>query len=168
MLKSTGIPTVADLAEVLPTEERLAKGPVAIIECFQRIPCNPCATACRQDAIRPFADINDRPQIDWDQCNGCALCVANCPGLAIFVVDMTYSETEALLKLPYELLPLPQPGEVVTALNRAGEPVGKGRVIRVQNPPTFERTAIVHLAVPRELAQEVRNIMVEGETDGTR
>lgn len=168
MLKSTGVPTATDLAQVYPSEERLAQGPVAIIECFQRIPCNPCATACRRGAILPFADINDRPQLNVERCNGCALCVANCPGLAIFVLDMTYSEHEALLKLPYEFLPLPEPGDMVTALNRAGAVVGEGRVIQVQNPPAFERTAIIHLAVAKELAHEVRNIVVEGEKDAAR
>ncbi|NLW17740.1 MAG: 4Fe-4S binding protein [Firmicutes bacterium] len=168
MLKSTGIPTPADLAQVYPDKQRLERGPVAIIECFQSIPCNPCATACPRGAILPFADINDRPQLDAEKCNGCGLCVVNCPGLAIFVVDMAYSEKEALLKMPYEFLPLPQPGAVVTALNRAGQAVGTGTVIRVQSPPAFERTALIHLAVAKDLAHEVRNIKVEDETDEAR
>ncbi|NLY54522.1 MAG: 4Fe-4S dicluster domain-containing protein [Firmicutes bacterium] len=168
MLKKTGIPTQADLQEVYPRPERLAQGPVAVIECFQRIPCNPCATACQRGAIQPFEDINDRPQLDVDRCNGCALCVASCPGLAIFVVDETYSEDQALIKLPYEFLPLPQEGKIVAALNRAGEKVGEGIVVRVQNPPAFDRTAVIHLAVPRELASDVRNILVEGEPHAER
>ena len=36
MLKSTGIPTQKDLESVVPSKERLAKGPVAIMECFER------------------------------------------------------------------------------------------------------------------------------------
>ncbi len=35
-----------------------------------------------------------------------AVCVSNCPGLSIVVVDETYSEKEALVKIPYEFLPL--------------------------------------------------------------
>lgn len=164
MLRSTGIPTKADLEQVYPSEKRLSQGPVAIIECFQRIPCNPCATACRRGAIVPFVDINDRPRMRAEHCNGCALCVASCPGLAIFVLDMTYSADEALLKLPYEFLPLPQVGMAVEALNRAGEVIGKGVVSQVQNPPAFDRTAVIHLVVAKALAHEVRNIrVVEGE-----
>lgn len=165
MLKNTGIPTQADLQQVYPSAERLAQGPVAIIECFQRIPCNPCATACRRGAILPFADINNQPQLNAERCNGCALCVASCPGLAIFVLDLAYSEDNALIKLPYEFLPLPRVGVTVAALSRAGEVIGRGTVIQVQNPPTFDRTAVIHLAVDKDIAHEVRNIVVEDEAD---
>lgn len=165
MLKSTGIPTAADLQQVYPSETRLSQGPVAIIECFQRIPCNPCATACRRGAILPFADINDRPTLREEDCNGCALCVANCPGLAIVVQDMTYAETEALLKLPYEFLPLPKVGANIAALNRAGEVIGRATVMQVQNPIAFDRTAVVHIAVAKDIAHAVRNIRVEDEAD---
>jgi Fe-S-cluster-containing hydrogenase component 2 len=163
MLKQTGVPSRAELEKIYPSAERRAQGPVAVIECFQHIPCNPCATACRQGAIRPFADINDRPLLDAERCNGCAMCVASCPGLAIFVIDETYAANEALVKIPYEFLPLPQAGERVAALNRAGEVVGMARVVRVQNPPAFDRTAVIHLAVPKELVHDVRNIALAGD-----
>ena len=161
-LKRTGVPDKGDLDLVYPTKERLASGAVAVLECFQTIPCNPCATCCPRQAIRPFQDINDLPVIDWKKCNGCAVCVANCPGLAIFVVDENYSETEALLKLPYEFVPLPKAGDLVKALNRDGQEVGGGRIVRVQNPPSFDRTAVIHLAVPKELAREVRFFILGG------
>ncbi|MGI6359170.1 MAG: 4Fe-4S dicluster domain-containing protein [Bacillota bacterium] len=161
MLKRTGIPTDADRATVMPSDDRLQRGAVAIIECYQQIPCNPCATACPRGAIQPFKDINDLPTIDHDRCNGCAICVANCPGLAIFVVDESYRPDLALVKLPYEQLPLPKAGETVLALDRAGQVVGEGVVRLVQNPKAFDRTAVIHLEVPRELAQTVRNIRVE-------
>jgi len=161
-LRSTGVPDDNTLAEVYPSRERLGKGAVAVLECFQNIPCNPCATCCPRQAIKAFADLNDLPVIDWDKCNGCAICVANCPGLAIFVIDENYSPTEALLKLPYEFVPLPRAGDTVQALNRAGEAIGAGRVVRVQNPPSFDRTAVVHIAVPKELAREVRFFSLGG------
>ena len=160
MLRSTGVPEPEDLKAVMPTEQRLAKGAVAVIECFQKIPCNPCASACPRGAIKPFEDINDLPEIDHERCNGCAICVANCPGLAISVVDMTYGETTALVKIPYEYLPLPEVGETVAALNRAGEQIGEAIVKQVQRPAAFDRTAVVHLEVPRALAHDVRNIRV--------
>ena len=162
MLKKTGIPTSEDLASVLPSSERLGKGAVAIIECFQNIPCNPCATVCPRGAIAAFSDINDRPEIVHDKCNGCAICVANCPGLAIFVVDEQHRPGLAMVKLPYEQYPLPERGQAVEALNRAGEVVCEGTVILIQNPRSFDRTAVVHVEVPKQLAQSVRNIRVKG------
>jgi len=156
MLKSTGVPSSSELQCIMPSKERLAAGPVAIIECFQEIPCNPCATSCPQGAIKPFADINDLPNFDPALCNGCAICVANCPGLAIFVVDESYSDEAALIKMPYEFVPLPEAGAIVGLLDRSGQQVGLGKVVRVQNPPRFDRTAVVHVEVPKELAKEVR------------
>lgn len=162
MLEKTGIPTAEDLQKVMPSAERLARGPVAIIECFQKIPCNPCSRACPRGAIRPMEDINELPQIDFEKCNGCALCVARCPGLAIFVVDMSYSEDQALVKLPWEFLPVPETGAVVKGLNRAGEEVGEATVVRVQDAAALDKTLVVHLAVPKELAMEVRSMALGG------
>ena len=79
MLIKDGIPTQADLQQVIPNEKRLQKGPVAILECFQRIPCAPCAKACPQGAIFIGDDINDLPGLDADKCIGCKLCYSKCP-----------------------------------------------------------------------------------------
>ena len=160
MLKKTGVPSSAELALAYPPKERMTKGAVAIIECFQNIPCNPCATSCPRGAIKAFDDINDLPKFDPSLCNGCAICVANCPGLAIFVVDEAYSETESLIKLPYEFMPLPRAGDQVVVLSRAGEEIGLGKVLRVQNPASFDRTAVVHIVVPRAIAREARFLSV--------
>jgi Fe-S-cluster-containing hydrogenase component 2 len=158
MLKKTGVPSAEDVKAVYPSKERMAKGPVAIIECFQNIPCNPCATSCPQKAIREFEDINDMPDFDPEACNGCSICVANCPGLAIFVVDDTFSDAESLLKLPYEFSPLPKAGQEVELLDRSGQSVGRGRVHRVQNPPSFDKTAVIQVIVPKGMEREVRFI----------
>lgn len=156
MLKKTGIPTLEDLKKVMPPKERLKKGPVAIIECFEKIPCDPCYTYCSSGAIEPFKNINDLPKIDFNKCNGCAVCVANCPGLAIFIVDETYSTTEDLVILPYEFLPVPAKGDKVILLNRTGEKVGYGRVERVRERKN--KTRIIDVAVPKGLGMEVRHI----------
>lgn len=158
MIYKTGVPTKEDLQKVAPSAERLAKGPVAVIECFQKIPCNPCYTACKKGAIKEFRDINDLPEIDHDLCNGCGLCVSKCPGLAIFIIDETYSEKEALVKLPYEFVPLPKEGDTVKALNREGRVVGEARVVKIQNGKYEDRTPVISVAVPKELSMVVRNI----------
>jgi Fe-S-cluster-containing hydrogenase component 2 len=159
VLEKTGVATQKDLEKVMPSKERLKKGPVAVIECFQRIPCNPCYTSCKVGAIKELVeDINDIPELDEDKCIGCGLCVSKCPGLAIFIVDETYSEDEAKIMLPYEFLPLPEEGQIVDALNREGKVVGKARVLQVKNGKYEDKTPLISIAVPKELSMEVRNI----------
>ncbi|MQL51690.1 4Fe-4S ferredoxin [Desulfofundulus thermobenzoicus] len=160
MLPVDGVPTPEDLAGVIPPPERLARGPVVIAECFQPIPCDPCTHSCPRGAIGPFTDINEVPRVNHDLCNGCGLCIARCPGLALFVVDMTFSEQEALVKLPYEFLPLPAEGNAVTGINRGGEAVCLARVVKVVVTEKMDKTAVVWLAVPRHLAMEVRHFQI--------
>jgi Fe-S-cluster-containing hydrogenase component 2 len=161
MLEKTGIATPENLVSVTPKAERLAKGPVAVIECFQRIPCNPCQTACKSGAIKEFEDINNRPDINHEKCNGCSLCASHCPGLAIFIIDETYSDKEALVKIPYEFLPLPEEGSYVTGLDREGNPVCRAKVEKVQNSKVQDRTPLVSLVVPKEFSMTVRCLSIE-------
>jgi Fe-S-cluster-containing hydrogenase component 2 len=158
MLLETGIPTKEDLQTCTPTDERFSKGPVVIVECFQEIPCNPCVTACRFNAITKAKDINDLPVVDFNKCNGCGVCIAQCPGLAIFVVDKTYSETHAVVRIPYEFVPVPEKGRFVCGLDRAGEERGSFEVVRVISGGAKNKTTTVWLAVPQELAMEIRSI----------
>jgi len=162
MLAVTGVPTPEQVEKAFPCQERLNEGPVVVVECYQSIPCNPCYTACKTGAIKEFEDINDLPSVDHSLCNGCSLCVSNCPGLAIMVVDNTYSEEEALVKLPYEFLPLPAVGEVVKGLDRAGNEVCEAKVVKVQNSKALDKTPIVSIAVKKEFMKQVRNIRMEG------
>lgn len=161
MLIKDGIPTAEDLASVMPSKERLAKGPVAITECFQEIACNPCVAACPHHAISMEPDINATPKVDPDKCVGCRLCVSRCPGLAIFVVDMTASENTAFVTIPYEFLPVPEKDQMVTGLSRTGEPLGTFPVRRAASGGKKNMTWMITLEVPKDLAMEVRNIRVE-------
>lgn len=163
MLIKTGVPTNEDIIEITPPKERREKGPVAVIECFQRIPCNPCFTACNFGAIEEFDDINDRPKIDYEKCTGCGVCLTKCPGLAIFIVDESYSEDEALVKIPYEFLPLPEEGSFVTGLNREGKPVCRAQVKKVQIMKN--KTNIVTLIVPKEYSMDVRAFSLKDYDD---
>ena len=170
MLYASGVPEERDLQRVMPSAERRAKGPVVWMECFEEIPCNPCQPACPTGAILPFDDINDLPHVEDARCTGCALCVAACPGLAIFVIDETHSDTHALLKLPYELRPLPEKGEVVEVLDRTGEVLGTSPVLRVQNPSSFDRTAVITIEIMHSWVDRARGIRrqrveAEGEKD---
>ena len=158
MLYQNGIPTPEDLAKVLPSEERMQKGAFAITECFQQIPCNPCEGICHFGAIKVGEQITDLPRLDEEACTGCGLCVAHCPGLAITIIDKSYSGTEATVDLPFEYIPLPKEGDVVDAVSRGGEVVCKGRILSVKKPGAYAGTAVVSMAVPMEHIDEVRSM----------
>jgi len=158
----SGVLTVADLKAkgLMPPKSRLSQGPVVVVECVENIPCNPCAYACPRKAITIEGNLTNRPKVDFSKCNGCAVCVAKCPGLAIFVVDSTFSKTEATVTLPYELLPRPKPGDRVWTLSRSGRRLCRARVVRVLDGKGLDRCAVVTVAVPKRLGNEVRSIRV--------
>jgi len=149
-----------DDLNTMPSPERLAQGPVALFECMQQIPCNPCADACPRGAIT-VKEINDCPSVDSKLCNGCGVCMTHCPGLSIFVVDYTYGIETASVKIPYEFSPLPLANELVDGLNRQGQCVCTGQVIRVQHSPN--KTNVISVVVPQELAMDVRSIRLRKE-----
>ena len=161
MLFNSGILTEEREGAILPPEElwKNKKGGLVVVECPQRIPCNPCATSCPTGAIRPFGDINDTPAVDHSKCTGCTLCVASCPGLACFVIDLTFSDSLALYKLPYEMLPLPVKGQKVQCLNREGKYIAEGTVENVTQPRK-DRTYVIHVSAPKNLVREFRAIRV--------
>ena len=131
MLIRTGIVTQKLLEKALPSPERRAQGPYAMIECFQEIPCNPCSISCPFHAILPMEDINELPRLVPDLCTGCGICAGVCPGLAIFIIDESKGDEKGHISIPYEFSPLPQKGDVVMAVDREGNPVEETQVVRV-------------------------------------
>ncbi len=158
--RTDGVLRPDDLARLTPSRERLARAPVAVIECVENIPCNPCVTACPKGAITIEGDINDTPVVDFEKCNGCGLCLSACPGLAIFVIDVSGAGDTATVTVPYEFLPLPRVGETVTALDREGRSVCHARITRVLATEALDRTPIISLEVPKETATTVRHFRV--------
>ena len=161
MFEKTGVASREMVMTKFPPVERINKGPVAVVECYQKIPCNPCQTACPRGAIQIGDDINSIPQRDDTLCSGCGLCVSKCPGLAIMIVDGSKSADTVEFRIPYEFLPLPETGETVTGLDRAGQPICKALVKKVMNPPSFDRTPVVTLEVDRAYLYDFRNFRRE-------
>lgn len=161
-LFNSGVLTVERIETVKPPKDlwEIKRNGLVIIECPQRIPCNPCYESCPTGAILPFEDINDIPLVDYTKCIGCGRCVAKCPGLACFVADLTWgAENQALMKLPYEMLPKPEPGDDVVCLDRVGSEVSQGKVINITEP-WEDSTMVVHVVVPKDRVMDIRNIKV--------
>ena len=159
-LENMGFLTIEELKvqTKYPTEERFLKGPVAVIECTHEIPCNPCEGSCKLGAIRIGNPITNLPCLDAEKCMGCGVCVAQCPGLAIFIVDKTYSAAQGTVSFPYEYYPTPEKGQEIEAVDRTGKVVCKGTVVKIQNPKSFDRTPVVTIAVDLDKVEEVRSI----------
>lgn len=158
----TGVLDEAELKrrKLLPSKARFDQGPVVVVECVQEIPCNPCADACARKAIRIEGNLTNVPQVNFDACNGCTVCIARCPGLAIFVVNRNYNTREASIALPYELLPRPKKGDIVAAVDRSGKPCCKARVEKVLESRALDRCAVVTIAVPKRYYNTARGIRV--------
>ena len=162
MLATDGLPTQVELDEIMPARARLSAGPVAVFECFQKIPCRICQDACQKK--KAVLDRNEKGFLlaDPDLCNGCGVCVVKCPGQAIFILDRSYSEDYSLLRLPFAFCPLPEKGQYVCGLGRRGEEVGWFEVERIVSGGGKNKTWTVSIKVPHELLMEVRNIKAGG------
>lgn len=166
---SAGYLTLDELkaAKMYPSEERMAAGPVAIAECVQEIPCNPCETACRFHAITVGDPIINLPYVDEETCTGCGTCIAQCSGLAVFVVDKSLGGGKGTVSFPYEYVPVPEKGQIVKAVDRQGNAVCDGEVTKIMNPKSFDRTPVVTLKIPVEYVDEVRGMQRRAEIELT-
>ena len=147
MLNQTGIPTLEQVLSRFPNYKVLAR-PKAILECYEDIPCNPCATNCPFDAITIGENINTQPVLNADKCTGCGICVQVCPGLAIVVVNVR--NDEAVFKIPYEFLPMPLVNESWHGVNRSGDVICDAKIEKVLLSKKQDHTAMVTVSVPVE------------------
>ncbi|SHK09741.1 4Fe-4S binding domain-containing protein [Geosporobacter subterraneus DSM 17957] len=159
-LKTTGAPSLEELKKspAFPRAEDYQIGPIAVIECIEEIPCNPCETSCPKGSISIGKPITNLPRIDFNRCSGCGICVAACPGLAIYIKDYTYSQDEALVTFPYEYIPLPEPGDTVILVNRQGQEICEGLVKKVNSAKAFQQTTLVSVSYPKQHFEEVVNM----------
>lgn len=159
-VKYTGVVSRDELSAApgMPDEKYLDEKPIVIIECVQNIPCNPCETSCKFGAIEIGSPITTLPRINGEKCIGCGVCVAACPGLAIFRIEKNYSETTSTVDFPFEYLPLPDIGAEVQCTNRAGQVVTTGKVLKILSPKIYDNTTVMRVEVPKEFYNEVRSI----------
>lgn len=156
-LESTGIASREMFEKLLPSIQRRQQGPYVVMECYEEIPCDPCKTSCKFNAVKMDA-LNECPQCDYAACTGCGNCVSKCPGLACFVINETVGDGKIDITFPYELCPLPKKGDIVDALGRDGSVVGKAEIIRVLSNEKMDHTNVITMRVDAALLYEARNI----------
>lgn len=154
------IPSLKEFQEFpgYPSLSRIKKGAVACVECIQEIPCDPCVAACPFKAININPHITNLPYLDENKCKGCGLCIASCPGQAIFVLDYNYSSEKAAISFPYEYLPYPKVGGRFMGVNRKGEPIVEIEIIKVNQKTNFDKTAVVTIACDKKYINQIRSI----------
>jgi len=128
-----------------------------VIECSQNIPCNPCQDACKKGCIAIGDNISSLPvAVEGQQCSGCGMCVAACSGQAIFLVDDSLEDNFASVTMPYEFMPLPEAGAQGIALDRSGKELCQAEVLDVKSLKAYDKTHLLTMKVPRELAGKAR------------
>ena len=152
------------VAESIPEEEQDV---FPVFHCHQEIPCNPCTSVCSQGMIYiDQDDIRDVPQYIAKElgkrCIGCEKCVTICPGLAITLVDYRKNAEMPTVTIPYEFSrETIHQGDHVTVLDVEGEPLGNVEVTRVRAAKANDRTILIHVAAPREIAKRIAGILVQ-------
>ena len=159
--KRTGLLSIEELKstpgyniEALKTKD----GPFVMIECAEDIPCNPCETVCPHGAIIVGENITNLPRVIPEKCTGCGNCVAICPGLAIFMIEVSYKEDLARVTFAYEYLPVPAKGSIVNAVDRAGQVVCDATVEKIVKVKSYDMTNVMTISIPVEYAEVVRGI----------
>jgi Fe-S-cluster-containing hydrogenase component 2 len=147
-----------------PSQERLVKEAVTVIEGVQEIPCDVCGSICPHHALQ-VASVQNLPRLVEEECRGCGVCVPFCPDLAIFLVDYSYSGEETLIAFPHEFQPLPEVGASVEATDRQGRSSTKGRVVRVTKRANYDGTVVVSVC-PKSLLSWFEGSSCSEEGDG--
>ncbi len=151
MLNKTGVPTLEEIKSRFPKKGLLIKHK-AITECYEEIPCNPCATSCPFNAIHIGEDINTPPKVDFNNCVGCGICVYSCPGLAIFTVEEHSDHLR--FKIPFEFVPYPKQGETWHGVNRNGDIITNVDILKVSITEKYDKTALIEVKVDKEFIHD--------------
>jgi sarcosine oxidase subunit alpha len=148
--------------ENLPEE---TVGVIPVIHCTQEIPCDPCTALCDHGLIDiSGTDIRKIPVFLGNNfaCGFCERCVAGCPGLAITIVDYSSNPDFPIVSIPYEFnRETIKDHDLVTVLDTEGNELGVHEVVNIHAIPTSDRTLVVQVQVPREIARFVAGIQVQ-------
>jgi len=143
------------------------EGVFPIFHCTQEIPCNPCTSVCPQGLIHiDEDDIRQLPEFlaqhTEKECIGCERCVTICPGLAVTLVDYRKDAETPVVTIAYEFSKESlKERDTVTVLDVDGEVLGDVRVESVRAIERNDRTVIVKVKAPKEVAKKIAGIRVQ-------
>ena len=137
-----------------------------VIHCKQEIPCNPCSTVCAEGSIQMQGDsIKGLPKFDGE-CKGCLKCLAICPGLAITLVDYRKDQDNPVIFLPYEVSNIEvKKNDEIALVDVDGNPLGTFKVLGARATKDSDRTQIVRVRVPKEIAKKVVAFTIQRKED---
>ncbi|MCK4956390.1 MAG: (2Fe-2S)-binding protein, partial [Candidatus Cloacimonetes bacterium] len=138
------------------------EGVFPVIHCVQEIPCNPCSTVCPTNSINLEGDpIMGYPNFEGS-CIGCGKCVTICPGLAITLVDFRKDKEYPIVTLPYEISNKKlNVGGRINCNDIDGNMLGSFEVISILDVKANNRTQIIKIKAPKELAAKIVSFVVQ-------
>lgn len=147
---------------------QVTTGVIPVIHCNQEIPCNPCSALCPHGLIDVDShDIRSIPTFLGNSycCEVCERCVVGCPGLAITLVDYRNDPNFPIVSIPYEFTrDTLKAKDVITVIDTEGEVLGDVEVISTHAIPTSDRTLVVQVLAPKEIASLIAGIRVQETT----
>lgn len=145
------------------------KGVFPVIHCLQEIPCNPCSAVCPRKLIEVDpGDVRKLPvyfeEKDGKACTGCERCVVFCPGLAITLVDFRKNSEFPQVTIPFEFpKEIINPGDEVSVVDIEGQVLARTKVTSVKSIKGNDRTVLIKVEVPAEIAKKVSGLRVQPE-----
>ncbi len=136
-----------------------------IIRCYEEIPCNPCTSVCPVNAIElksVHKNIMDIPEYS-NNCTGCGLCVAICPGLAITLakqIDDKFAE----VVIPFEYNPDFEKGDKIPLTDRDGIFLEDGEVVKVKMLKKY-KTHLITVKTTLKNGAKAAGIIIQKESD---
>ena len=105
--------------------------------------------------------ITGLPKFDGN-CKGCLKCLTICPGLAITLVDYRKSKKNPVVSIPYEISNIDiKKNDTIALMDIDGSPLGISNVIGAKATKFSDRTWIIRVKVPEEIAQKIVGFTIQ-------